>query len=356
MNFLFLMNSTGTFLWRVNPIAGALTKEGHQVVTLNLNQLSQENVDLIMEWADVLTFQMVCAKDLIDRAKARGIYTIFDSDDLIEEVPPQHPQYKTTKKRKYQQDFRYMLKNVDLITVSTDTLYEKYKKFGEIVKLENYLPDGWERPHSENNTLRIGWAGGMSHQEDLDFIAPVIKRIIEKNPQVKFVYTGGGGWNTGNPDTIWKFGKDFFDGVPTTRREYCTGAKPELWPDRLNTMHLDIALAPLDENNFSKCKSQIKYYEYGINHWPGVYQDFLYKNVKHGETGYLAGTPDEWEAYIQKLIDDPALRRDMGERAYRDIKNNYSYSGHRDEWLGIYQTAAERSKHRDDQFVISRRG
>lgn len=354
MNFLFFTNGTGTYLWRVNPIAEALEKQGHQVVSTMLNQITEDKVNLILEWADVLTFQLVCAKDLLIRAKQKGIYTIFDCDDLIEEVPESHPSFKATKKRGYKKQFRETLEEVDLITVATDVLYKKYKKYGEIVKIENYLPDYWERPHTETNTLRIGWAGGMSHQEDLDFIAPVIKKIIEKNPQVKFVYTGGGGWNTGNPDSIYSYEKDHFESIPVTRREYYTGSKPELWPDRLNSMRLDIALAPLDENNFSKCKSQIKYYEYAINHWPGVYQDFLYKNVKHGETGYLAGTPDEWEAYIQKLIDDPSLRKDMGERAYSDIKNHYTFFEHRDEWLGVYNKASERSKHRDTDFILTR--
>jgi hypothetical protein len=68
-NFLYIMNSTGTCSWRVYPIANALTKEGHQVMTLNLPQVTEDQYNLILQWTDVLTFQMVCAKELVERAK-----------------------------------------------------------------------------------------------------------------------------------------------------------------------------------------------------------------------------------------------------------------------------------------------
>lgn len=355
-NFLFVMNSTGTCAWRVYPIANALTKEGHQVMTLNLPQVTEDQYNLILQWTDVLTFQMVCAKELVERAKTKGIFTIFDSDDLIDEVPPQHPNFKEVQKREYKRMFRKILKDVDLITVSTDPLYERYKKFGEIVKIENYLPDDvWERPYTKNEgkTLRIGWAGGISHQEDLDFIAPVISKVIKDCPNTKFVYTGGGGWNTQTPDSIYKFDKDHFKDIPMNRREFSFGSKIELWPDKLNSMRLDIALAPLDKNNFSECKSQIKYYEYAINKWPGVFQKFLYTKVKHGETGFLAETPQEWEKYTKELINNGRLRKEMGERAYNDIKDNRTFSRNRERWLEVYRSAGQRSTHRNQEFYIT---
>jgi len=357
-NFLFIMNSTGTCLWRVYPIAEILRQRGHQVVTMNLSQIAEKYVGLILEWADVLTFQMVSAKDILDRAKKKGIFTIFDCDDLIEKVPRSHPSYKATRKHRYKEDFRYMLEKVDLMTCSTDLLQKRYKEFGEIRKLENYIPAYfWERPKREHkgNIIRIGWAGGTSHQEDLDFIAPIIKKIVAKNKNVKFVYTGGGGWNTQKPDFLWKFGKDHFADIPITRREYCTGSRPEIWPDRLNGMMLDIALAPLDDNIFARHKSQIKYYEYGINHWAGIYQKFLYQNVRHGDTGFLATTPEEWEGYIQKLIDNPSLRKDMGGRAYRNIKNHYTFERNFRLWLETYCQAGERSRHREGEFFVRRK-
>jgi len=359
MNHLFIMNSTGTCSWRVYPIARALTEEGHQVVTLNLSSIREDQYQMILEWADVLTFQMTCAKELVERAKAKGIYTIFDCDDLIEEVPPQHPSAKQVQKKEYRELFTNILKQVDLITCSVKPLCDRYKKYGEVAQIENYIPaEIWERPYNPNTseTVRIGWAGGMSHQEDLDFANPIVSKVIKDTDNTKFIYCGGGGWKSGNPESIYRFGKDHFKDVPIHRREYVWGAKVELWPDKLNSLKLDVALAPLDENTFSRHKSQIKYYEYAINRWPGVYQKFLYEDkVKHGETGFLATTPEEWEKYIKLLVNDGRLRKEMGERAYRDIKDHYTFEGNRERWLEVYRCAGERSKHREGGFFVEHR-
>jgi hypothetical protein len=185
----------------------------------------------------------------------------------------------------------------------------------------------------------------MSHQEDLDFIAPVIKRVIDEFPNVKFVYTGGGGWTGVGPNSEIRFGEDHFKDIPLSRREWSSGSRLETWPAKLNSMRLDIALAPLADNRFSRSKTHIKAMEYGINRWPGVYQKFLYGDiVKHGETGFVATTQEEWYAHIKQLILDHDLRRKLGDNAYRHIKDNYTFDGNHELWLGVYRSASEGSR------------
>lgn len=352
MNFLFLMNNTGTCAWRVFPIKEELEKDGHNVVAINVELFTNEQMDAMIEFADVLTLQMVTAKYLVERAKEKGIFVTFDCDDYIDKVPPKHPYFKKTQDKSYQSLFRWTMKNVDLMTVSNERLYNVYSKFAKNIMITpNYLPDKfWEKPLnvSKSPKIRIGWAGGVSHQEDLDFISPIITEIVNSRDDIKFVYTGGGGWNNGMPNSMMRFNEDQFPDIPYSKKEYNAGSRIELWPDRLNSMQLDVALAPLDENEFSVCKTHIKYFEYAINHWPGVYQEFLYKDVvRHGETGFLATTSAEWSHYINILLNDPQLRKEMGERAYRDVKNNYTFDRNKGVWREAYRLTIEGStKHR----------
>jgi hypothetical protein len=335
------MNSTGTCAWRVYPLMQELLAQGHKCEAVNIQGFTEEEMHAILEWSDVLTFQMVAARDLVERAKEKGVYTIFDCDDFINKVPPKHPSFEITQDKSYQRLFRRMMRQVDLITVSSQPLLDHYKRYNDHIKLlPNFIPDGfWERPQNPNHssTLRIGWAGGVSHQEDLEFIAPVMTEVITENPTTKFVYTGGGGWG-GSFSSTFLYGNDHFPQIPLNRREYNPGSRIEMWPDRLNSMQLDIALAPLEENEFSICKTHIKYFEYGINHWPGVYQKFLYGDVvKHGETGFLATTPEEWKYYIDLLTQDKDLREKMGEAAYNDVKQNHTFEKNKEIWLETYQ-------------------
>jgi len=345
MKYFFLMNSTGTCAWRVYPIQKALEEEGHDVVAVNLPSFTEDMYERILNWADVLTFQMVSAKSLVDLANKKGIYTIFDTDDLIGWVPPKHPQAKVTKKRDYQKMFKDTMRKVNQITYSSP-LMSNYKEYNKNATcLPNYLPDYfWEKPQLKNDSkqIRLGWAGGASHQEDLDFIAPIVEKVLKRHPEVKLVYTGGGGWSDGTPTSEIRHGEDHFKDIPQAQKEYCMSCPVEIWPSRLNSMRLDIAMAPLDDNVFARHKTHIKYFEYGINHWAGVYQKFLYKDVvKHGETGFLATTPEEWEKYIEKLIKDTKLRKEMGERAYKDVKDNHTFGGNIGEWLRVYREAGK---------------
>jgi hypothetical protein len=52
----------------------------------------------------------------------------------------------------------------------------------------------------------------------------------------------------------------------------------------------------------------------------GVHQ----KMIVHGETGFLADTPDEWAAAISLLAEDPGLRLRMGAAARRSVEIDYN--------------------------------
>jgi glycosyltransferase involved in cell wall biosynthesis len=46
--------------------------------------------------------------------------------------------------------------------------------------------------------------------------------------------------------------------------------------------------------------------------------------VVHGETGYLAETPDEWAEAIFRLAADPLLRQRLGQAGRRLVEAEYS--------------------------------
>jgi glycosyltransferase involved in cell wall biosynthesis len=46
--------------------------------------------------------------------------------------------------------------------------------------------------------------------------------------------------------------------------------------------------------------------------------------IRDGENGLLVQTDEEWLAALERLIDDPDLRRRLGEQARRDAVARYS--------------------------------
>ena len=315
---------------------------GHNVKVRGLKAGEKGGIaDSDLQWADIVVVEMIYSPEFIKACHKANAKIVYEIDDLMQRVSKNHPAYKDMNWWRTFLTYK-CLHMADHMTVTTEILKKKYKWFNqEITVLPNYLDlDFWELPHqpNESDTIRIGWSGGNSHKDDLLMIKPVIEKILKKYDNVKFIACGFGGTNTPNDWVVYNYGENIFSNLPSEKYEFSLGAPMEVWPSKLNSLRLDIGLAPVVENVFSRCKSNCKALEYGINHIPGVYSKFLYKNaVKEGETGYLVETENEWVERICELIEDKKKRKKMGENAYQHIKENFDFNKYGHLWLETYE-------------------
>jgi glycosyltransferase involved in cell wall biosynthesis len=331
--------------YRLNPWINELRIMGHQVM---VKKWKDTFFDQDAKWADILILEMVYSAEVLKRGKEMGCKIVYELDDVMEDVQESHPVYKDlTPERK-----RLTLESIsmgDVVTCTTTALKNWYKDINPNIKvLPNYLYlPHWLKPYHKNcsDTLRIGWHGSVAHKDDLDFLHPIIKKVLEKNKKTKFIYVGDGGWS-GTKWTTFNFGnKDYFKDIPFDRREYLLGSRPDVWADKLASLQLDIGLAPILKTKFSPTKSTCKYLEYSIARIPTVYQKWHYgwkrddgePYVKDGETGLLADTPEEWEEKIQYLIDNPKERERIAKNAFHDVIENYNWDDHAMEWHKVYK-------------------
>jgi tol-pal system protein YbgF len=130
-----------------------------------------------------------------------------------------------------------------MVTVSTKYLEKKYKKYNDnVVTLENSMDlERWDKPKKPNNTgfLRIGWAGSLTHYDDIKMVEKPLKRIMDEFPNVQLVLVGDSRF------------KDLFEGYNV---EVMLGVPIDFWPDKLNGLQLDIGIAPLIDNDFNRAK------------------------------------------------------------------------------------------------------
>ena len=61
--------------------------------------------------------------------------------------------------------------------------------------------------------------------------------------------------------------------------------------------------------------------------------------IKHGETGFICETGDDWETYLRKLGSDPELRRKIG-RAAAEAAIPYSLQAVGERWLNLLEQVA----------------
>lgn len=211
------------------------------------------------------------------------------------------------------------LRVADRVTVTTEALANLVRPFNEnVVIVPNRIPEwvlGWERPR--NSRLTIGWMGSSTHSMDWDEAAPQVRRFLKRNPEVGFHFIGGdyGGWNELPAGQVRSTG--WIDGAENVWR----------------AIDFDIALAPLRPHVFNQSKSNLKALEAAALGIPivasdcGPYPDF----VEHGKTGFLVKRDHEWGKFLRELVNDDAMRDEMGRNAHEKARQ-WTLESNIDEW------------------------
>ena len=85
-------------------------------------------------------------------------------------------------------------------------------------------------------------------------------------------------------------------------------------------------LAPLEVGNaFCEAKSELKFFEAALVGVCTVASptDPFARAMRHGETGLLAATTEEWREAIDHLLSDAAIRRSMAQAAQEDVLHRF---------------------------------
>ncbi|MEN6481045.1 MAG: hypothetical protein ABFD29_02575 [Anaerolineaceae bacterium] len=231
------------------------------------------HVDKVRE-GDIVVLQRDFCRDLdsytqiIELAHKLEKPVVFDLDDLLFELPENHPD----RIRSYYADallpMLLAIMEADLVTVTTPGLRDYLFPYNEnIVVIPNYLNDNlWilkEPPLSaqENEKITIGYMGGHTHTPDLIMVLPSLERIIKKYPdKVQFQF-----WGIEPPTELLPYSR--VDWYPPKSSDYADFAS------YFQTQTADIMIAPLCDTLFNSCKSPIKYLEYSAINVPGVYSN-----------------------------------------------------------------------------------
>jgi glycosyltransferase involved in cell wall biosynthesis len=276
-------------------------------------------------------------------AKSNHIPVILDIDDLLFELPEDHPdRTRHTFTATLLPTFLAMLE-ADLITVTTQPLRDYVSDFNKnIVVLPNYLDDQlWPRKAPAHNPaadskITIGYMGGHTHQPDLALIVPMIEQLSHQ-------YAGRlefNCWGTQPPKELSaNINVHWHDEITWNYQDFAA---------YFDSQSADIFVAPLADNLFNRCKSSIKYLEYGALGVPGVYSRVEpYSSViTQGVNGFLASSVEEWLETLVRLVENPALRQSIAANATEHINSNWLLSDHAYQWLSAYQKARDTVKAR----------
>ena len=248
---------------------------------------------------------------------------VYELDDDPFEVEPDNPVFPIYSNPIAHDSITHCLEIANLVTVSTDPLAERMSKYNKnVVVLKNHIDESMlkiQRP--QRDRLTIGWAGGASHLKDMQSVAYGLKQIMRHHKEIDVHFVGAD--------------LRFCVNAPREIRhtEWC-----EDTTEYFKLIDFDIGIAPLIPTVFAETKSHIKALEYAALGIPVVatdvapYRDF----VIDGVTGFLVRRDHEWAQRLRDLINDEAMRLEMGVKA-RELASQWTIQEGYKQWESAFQ-------------------
>jgi glycosyltransferase involved in cell wall biosynthesis len=299
--------------------------DGHADVSVCQSQ--EEWLTLDYRAFDVIIFsRWLGAKhyDVLKKIADSGTPYVVDIDDywVLPKYNPAYPAYRSGIKQAIKDAINY----ADAVITTTPALAKEIELINDNVIIASncldYTHKQWEDvPSERTDKVKVGWVGGVTHEEDLKLIADQIKGM-----DIEFYicgYTPGEIWNRiakSMPNAKIVEGTSVF--------EYGEVYK-----------HFDIVLAPLQDTKFNNCKSELKIIEASAYKKP-IICSAVYPYIYHkANDGVLLVTQNDWRTAIQKLIDaGHSVRESMGLANYDYCQKHHNLELHNLTRLALYKS------------------
>jgi len=260
------------------------------------------------------------AEKLVDFCRKKGASLIYSIDDNLIDLNINGPgRIRPTIHEK--NVIRYFVREADGVIVSTQPLKERLEDLNErIIVVENALDEklieiGRRNP-KRGEKLTLGYMGTYTHDRDFIEIYPALRKIIHKYKyQVRLEVVGAL-----SDDKLLK-------SIPNATRLETRGNEEysKFWGWMNRNIHWDMAIAPLIKNEFTKCKSDIKFLDYAALGAPAICTKFApyERSVIHKKNGLIVENDTEsWIDAMEALINDQELRAKLRRNAQEYLLSN----------------------------------
>ena len=279
-------------------------------------------IEMMNEGWDIVLFNRHCALDN-DWQDVRGIGAkiVMDlDDDWI--LPANHMNYNAYLEKK--PVIENNLREADLITTTNETLAKKIYPFNKnVLIIPNALPYGHHQfttEKKEDERVRIFWAGGCTHEHDLEILRNPLQRLTTFSDKIKMVI---GGYTDSDPYSKYVWDRMFNSLTANKRLPYMKLSSLE----PINYMQLyeyaDIMLVPLEKSEWHSCKSNIKILEAATKKVPVICSNVEPYSRDKDAPVFWVNSQKDWFVHLKDLILNPNKRIDYGEKLYEWAKEKY---------------------------------
>ncbi len=260
-----------------------------------------------------------------------GIRTAFDSDDLTWDVRQRDYEFldrhydpaSITRILRTARRTAILMRHTDALIFSTPFLAGMARAAFErptfvcmnalSAELINRSELAYRRTTPNDSIVRIGYFSGQarSHDEDLASVGEPLANTLAQFPQAILTVCG----EVALPSALAAYRE---------RIEWRPSVDWRALPHEI--ARVDVNIAPLIDNPQRRGKSGIKYLEAALVGVPTIashlepYADVILEQ----RSGLLAQSPEQWQAALALLIENQALRQQIGRAAYTHVLTEHS--------------------------------
>lgn len=220
------------------------------------------------------------------------------------------------------QKTRFLVETADHVITSSPLLNDKCLEINRqkqctyissSIDTDRFVP---ANSYSNDQKVTIGWTGTFSTRPYLDLLRPVFVEL-KKHRDFKLIVIG---------DFDYEFPEIDLEVIRWT-------AENEV----RDLQRFDIGVYPLTMDDWVMGKSGLKAIQYMAFGLPSVSTDIstVQQFVRDGENGLLVKTNEDWVEALVKLIDSPALRKSIGEKARQTVLERFSKHVIKNQYLSI---------------------
>lgn len=266
-----------------------------------------QHYDIIYMQRELLPF----GPPLIERWMARrGAVLIFDYDDALFIKKPSRYNPIATFFRSPGK-ITEIMGLVDCVVAGNEWLAESARRMSAKTAVTVEVAEDTERismrpSHTNAKPVTVGWLGSSSTVKYLRLIEPVLQRIANEHPDLRWEIMGGGDFQ--------------MDGVPWVLSDWSLAGELEA------LSRFDIGLMPLPSEDWAKGKSGGKARTYMAAGVVPICAKIGYnlELLRDGVTGFLCQDDQDWYGAITEMIADAAARQQIAEAARADVEARFS--------------------------------
>jgi glycosyltransferase involved in cell wall biosynthesis len=183
------------------------------------------------------------------------------------------------------------------------------------------LPSRASVNESAHKKIVIGWSGSISTIKHFEMIVPVLKKIQASYPGKTEIHVIGQG-SYAHPE------------LEIISKHWSAATEVE------NLQAFDIGIMPLPDDEWVKGKCGLKGLSYmacgvaTVMSPVGVNSDIL----QHQVNGLLAATEAQWFEALSYLIENPAIRDQLGAAGRKTVVEKYSVEANKHKYLGVLKS------------------